>query len=234
MRMTAILILALAASGCSSSPRAVLVYTRTDGFRHDSIPAAVQALRDLAAADSMSVDQTEDASVFGPERLRSYAAVVLLHTTGDMLDVDQIAALDSYVRTGGGLLAIHAAADALYSSPTYRDLIGALLSRHAAVQAGALEVDDPRNPATSPLPARWQHVDEFYDFAANPRSSVRVLLRVDETSYQGGVMGPDHPIAWCQHVGKGRTIYTALGHPIESWSETLFIEHVRGALRAAA
>jgi len=60
-----------------------------------------------------------------------------------------------------------------------------------------------------------------------------VLLRVDERSYQGGTMGADHPIAWCHRVGSGRAFYTALGHPIESWSEPPFLEHVQGALRIA-
>jgi len=218
---------------CSSSPRAILVYTRTAGFRHDSIPAAVEALQTLAAADRLAVDHTEDPAVFISGRLHDYVAVVFLHTTGEMLDAAGVQALDAYVRAGGGFVGIHAAADALYGSSTYRNLVGALLLRHSAVETGTLPVEDAQNPATKDLPARWQHTDEFYDFASNPRGSVRVLLRIDETSYPGGGMGPDHPMAWCHVIGNGRAFYTALGHPIESWSEPMFLEHVRGGLRIA-
>ena len=220
--------------GCSSPPSALLLYTRTTGFRHDSIVAGVAALRTLAAQDGIALHHTEDPAVFAAGRLRGYAAVVFLHTTGDMLDDAGVQALDGFVRAGGGFLGIHAAADALYGSSTYREVIGALFLSHPALQTGILVVEDDLNPATRQLPARWQHADEFYDFRSNPRGNVRVLLRVDETSYQGGGMGPDHPIAWCHSVGKGRAFYTALGHPIESWSEPLFLEHVRGGLRIAA
>jgi type 1 glutamine amidotransferase len=188
----------------------------------------------LAAADGFAVEHTEDPAVFTSARLSHYAAVVLLHTTGDMLDSAAVDALAAYVREGGGLLAIHAAADALYGSATYRDLVGALFLRHPALQTGVIVVEDAASPATTPLPPRWQHVDEFYDFSSNPRGTVRVLLRLDEASYQGGAMGADHPIAWCHRVGRGRAFYTGLGHPIASWSEPLFIAHIRGALRIAA
>jgi type 1 glutamine amidotransferase len=63
---------------------------------------------------------------------------------------------------------------------------------------------------------------------------VRVLLSIDETSYQGGGMGSDHPMAWCQEFEGGRSVYTELGHTKESWSEPLFLAHLRGALRWAA
>jgi len=225
----------LCAFGCSSSPpAAILVYTRTAGFRHDSIPAAVEAVTRIAAANRLSVDHTEDPTTFTSTRLSRYAAVVFLHTSGDMLDASGVQALDDYVRGGGGFFGAHAASDALYGSSTYRDLVGALFLTHPALQTGTLVVEDRSSPATQPLPARWQHTDEFYDFRSNPRGSVRVLLRADEASYQGGGMGSDHPIAWCHVVGKGRAFYTALGHPIESWSDPLFLEHVTGGLRIAA
>jgi type 1 glutamine amidotransferase len=59
---------------------------------------------------------------------------------------------------------------------------------------------------------------------------VRVLLSVDEASYQGGTMGADHPLAWCHAYGGGRCFYTALGHPAEAFGEPAFVRHLRGAL----
>src|SRR5205823_1022337 len=122
--------------GCSSAPAGILLYTRTAGFRHDSIPAAVEAFKMIAAEDRLAVDHTEDPAVFTSARLQGYAVVVFLHTTGEMLDAAGVQALDRYVRGGGGFLAIHAAADALYGAPTYRELVGALFLRHPAVQSG--------------------------------------------------------------------------------------------------
>jgi type 1 glutamine amidotransferase len=47
-------------------------------------------------------------------------------------------------------------------------------------------------------------------------------------------MGPDHPIAWCQRQAGGRSWYTALGHTLESFTEPLFISHLRGGILWAA
>jgi len=227
------------AAGCSgkaapgNGPR-LLVYTRTLGFRHDSIPAALAAVRDIAAREHLDVVATEDPAVFRPDQLRGISAVVFLLTTGEVLDPAGQDALQAYVRGGGGFLGIHSAADTGHEWPWYLDLLGAEFVRHPAIQPAALVREDAVHPATASLPARWLRIDEWYDFRASPRGRVRVLLSIDETSYQGGGMGSDHPMAWCHLFEGGRSAYTELGHTVESWSEPLFLEHVRGALRWAA
>jgi type 1 glutamine amidotransferase len=230
-----------ATSGCLSgtalpdgSHRALVVYTRTLGFRHDSIPAALAVLRDIAAREGLSVIATEDPSAFTADRLRGVAAVVFLHTTGEVLDKPGQDALQAYIRGGGGFLGIHSAADTFHAWPWYLDMLGAEFVGHPAIQPAALVRQDPANPVTAPLPDRWDRTDEWYNFRASPRGKVRVLLSIDETSYQGGGMGADHPMAWCHEFEGGRSAYTALGHTVESWSEPLFVAHVRGALRWAA
>lgn len=233
MSPCAIVLAALSLLGCSSSPGSVLVYTRTAGFRHDSIPAAVEAVRTLATSEGLRVEHSEDPSLFTDEGLRAYKALVFLHSSGDMLDDAGTDALDRFVRGGGGYLGIHAAADALHGSSTYRELVGALFAGHPAAQTGLFIVEDPGNAAARELPNPWSHFDEFYEFTSNPRGSVHVVLRADETSYSGGGMGADHPIAWCHRHGEGRVFYTALGHPIEAWSDPVFLGHVRGGLRIA-
>ncbi|HZX96217.1 MAG TPA: ThuA domain-containing protein [Myxococcales bacterium] len=217
----------------AGGPR-IVVFTRTLGFRHDSIPAAVAAMRDIAALDGLAVVATEDPSTFSPDKLRGVSAVVFLHTTGEVLDAPGQAALQAYVRGGGGFLGIHSAADTGHAWPWYLDLLGAEFVGHPAIQPAVLSREDTAHPATSPLPDSWARTDEWYDFRASPRPNVRVLLSIDETTYQGGGMGRDHPMAWCHPFEGGRSAYTALGHTAESWSEPLYLAHVRGALRWAA
>jgi len=234
---------AAAVAGCAAGtatadlagpPRNVVVYTRTLGFRHDSIPVASAAVRDLAAREGLSVLVTEDPSAFTADRLRGILAVVFLHTTGEVLDRAGQDALQGYIRGGGGFLGIHSAADTGHAWPWYLDLLGAEFVRHPAIQAATLLRQDALHPATASLPDRWARSDEWYDFRASPRGRVHVLLSIDETSYQGGGMGSDHPMAWCHEFEGGRSVYTELGHTTESWSEPLFLAHVRGALRWAA
>jgi type 1 glutamine amidotransferase len=223
-----------ATADLAGPPPNVVVYTRTLGFRHDSIPAASSAVRELAAREGLSVLVTEDPAAFTTERLRGVEAVVFLLTTGEVLDRTGQAALQAYVRGGGGFVGVHSAADTGHAWPWYLQLLGAEFVSHPAIQPATLVRQDALHPATGPLPDRWARTDEWYNFRASPRGRVRVLLSIDETSYQGGGMGSDHPMAWCQQFEGGRSVYTEPGHTTESWSDSLFLAHVRGALRWAA
>jgi type 1 glutamine amidotransferase len=84
------------------------------------------------------------------------------------------------------------------------------------------------------LPSKWPRRDEWYDFRSNPRDSVQVLLTLDESTYEGGTMGNDHPIAWYHKIDGGRAWYTALGHTKASYRAPLFRQHLLGGLRWAA
>jgi cytochrome c len=222
------------AADTAGPQRNLLVYTRTLGFRHDSIPAALAAVRDLATREGLSVLATEDPSTFTAAGLSGIKAVVFLQTTGEVLDPAGQAALQAYIRGGGGFLGIHSAADTGHAWPWYLDLLGAEFVDHPAIQGATLVRQDTAHPATTPLPDRWARSDEWYNFRTSPRGRAHVLLSIDETSYQGGAMGADHPMAWCHEFEGGRSAYTELGHTTESWSEPLFLAHVRGLLRWAA
>lgn len=218
-------------------PARVLLFSRTLGFRHASIPVAVAALRREGSRHGMMVDHTEDPGRFTAARLRAYRVVVFLSTTGDVLDQAGEGALRGFVEAGGGWVGVHAAADTEAGWPWYETLAGARFARHPAVQRASVRVVDRDHPATAPLPARWVRSDEWYDFRTNPRGRVRVLATLDESTYRGGGMGADHPIAWCRAggpLGRGRALYTAGGHTAASWSEARFLAHVVGALRWAA
>lgn len=225
----------------SSSPEEpdgrILVFTRTTGFRHDSIPDGVAAIRRIAGESGMTVDATEDPGAFTDANLARYRLVVFLLTTGDVLDAGEQAALERRLRTGGGWVGVHSASDTEYDWPFYGQLVGAYFAGHPAVQPAVVHVEDHAHPATAALPPVWQRTDEWYDFRFNPRSTVHVLATLDETTYGGGSMGADHPIAWCRELGPVPTVrafYTAGGHTRESYSEPLFVAHLAGGIRWAA
>ncbi|MFE9622249.1 ThuA domain-containing protein [Streptomyces sp. NPDC006527] len=208
----------------------LLVYTRTTAYRHDSIPDAVTAVRELGA---YTVDHTEDpAALEAP--LEGYAAVVFLSTSGEVLSPDGRERLARYVEAGGGFAGIHAAACTEYDWPYYGELLGARFARHPALQPGKAVVEDHAHPATRHLPPVWDFTDEWYDFRTNPRDRARVLLTADESSYDGGGMGADHPLAWCREQGAGRVFYTALGHTAEAYRDADFLAHLRGGIDWAA
>ncbi|MBT3167603.1 ThuA domain-containing protein [Streptomyces sp. Vc74B-19] len=212
------------------SDPALLVYTRTTDYRHDSIPAGVAALRALGGFD---VHAHEDPAAL-EEPLGRYAAVVFLSTSGDVLTPAGRERLAAYVEAGGGFVGVHAAACTEYGWPYYGELLGARFDRHPPLQPGRAVVEDHDHPATRHLPAAWELTDEWYDFRTNPRPAVRVLLSADESSYEGGTMGADHPLAWCRDQGAGRVFYTSLGHTSEIYDDPDFRTHLRGGITWAA
>src|SRR4030095_14184338 len=72
----------------------VLVFSKTEGFRHDSIPAGIAAIRQQGTARVFAVDAGENAAVFTDEGLAKYSVVVFLSTTGDVLNDAQQAAFE--------------------------------------------------------------------------------------------------------------------------------------------
>jgi type 1 glutamine amidotransferase len=222
-------------AGGEPGQKRVLVFSRTAGFRHASIPDGVAAVRRLGAANGFGVDATEDAALFTDENLARYDAVIWLSTTGDVLDAGQQAAFERYIR-GGGYVGIHAAADTEYDWPWYGRLVGAYFLSHPRNQAATVDVTDRAHPSTAGLPERWRRFDEWYNFRTNPRGEVHVLATLDEKTYSpgDGAMGSDHPIAWCQNFDGGRAWYTGGGHTSKAYSEPLFLEHLLVGIETAA
>ena len=227
-----------------------LIFSKTAAFRHtECIPSATVALAQLAVREGFTVDATENADAFTDENLAQYDVVVFLCTTGDVLDDEQQAAFERYIRAGGGYAGIHSASDTEYDWAWYGGLVGAYFRDHPGVagvnqqfQVATMDVEDRGSAATKRLPRRWTREEEWYNFRTNPRDAVHVLLSVDESTYDprgysvpGGSPGMgDHPIAWCHEYDGGRAFYTALGHKGDYWDEPQLLSHVLGGIRMAA
>lgn len=213
----------------------LVIYSRTSGFRHESIPVGVQAISRVAEEAGFRVFATEDQDELVSRLGEAGTKVVLfLSTTGNVLDDEQQAAFQAWYRQGNGFVGIHAAADTEYDWAWYGELVGAYFKNHPAIQEAEISVMDREHPSTKMLPDRWVRTDEWYNYRANPRENVRVLCALNVESYRGSEMGHDHPITWCREYDGGRSWYTGLGHTAESYTERLFLEHVMGGIRWAA
>lgn len=213
----------------------VLMFSKTDGFRHASIEAGKKAFAQMATEKGFAVDFTEDASRFTTANLKNYNTVVFLSTTGDVLNDVQQQEFERYIQAGGGYLGIHAAADCEYNWPWYGRLVGAYFLDHPMpdnVQQGKFYVVDKNNFATKGMPDEFERKDEFYSFKQiDP--SIHVLVKIDEKSYRGGKNGDDHPMNWYHDFDGGRAFYTNMGHTDETFTEPLFLDHVWEGLHYA-
>lgn len=215
----------------SGKPR-ILVFSKTAGFRHSSIPDGKAAIMKLGAENGFLVDTTEDPSYFNEDSLKNYSAVVFLHSTGDLLNNYEEADFERYIQAGGGYVGIHAASDAEYDWGWYGRLVGGYFESHPAQQDAVLNVVDNTHGSTKHLPAQWKRKDEWYNFKKlNP--DVKVLIKIDEKSYQGGKNGDNHPMAWYHEFDGGRAWYTELGHTEESFKEDNYLKHILGGIQYA-
>ena len=215
-----------AAAGPETQPFRALVFTKTTGFRHDSIPDGVAAIQRLGRDHGFSVDTTADAARFTPDVLARYDVVVFLSTTGTPIRRRaQRRALEGYIRAGGGFVGVHAASDTRGGWPWYEALVGTRFKRHdPGTSARIVQVPDRRSAATRGLPREWRRTDEWYLFRSNPRGRVHLLAMLDEA----------RPLAWCHRYDGGRSVYTAMGHTKASFAEPRFAGHLLGAIEMAA
>lgn len=217
------------------NPIKILIYSRTDGFRHDSIEKGAAMFFDLADTEGFDVTWTEDKAVFNRATIDKQNVVIFLNTTGDCVTPEGEAALTEFIeKKGGGFVGIHSAADTEYDWSWYGTLVGAYFKSHPQIQPAKVNVVDRKHPATKHLPEVWARTDEWYDYRAVPASTVRILMKLDTTSYSGHSMGDNHPTAWCHEIGKGRAFYTGGGHTRESYDDPDFRKHLIGAVRWAA
>lgn len=223
----------------ADTPR-ILVFSKTKGFRHSSIPYGQKAIMELGKQHGFAVDTTEDASKFNEANLKRYNAIVFLSTTMDVLDKFQQADFERYIQAGGGYVGIHAAADTEYDWAWYNKLVGGQFNGHPGnpnVRWGEMKVVDRKHGSTAHLPKTWKRNDEWYSYK-NFNSNVKVLIDLDEKSYlkdneKGLSMGKSHPIAWYHEYDGGRAWYTGGGHTNESFSEPEFLKHILEGIKYA-
>ena len=202
----------------------VLVFSKTKGYRHESIGIGKLTLIELGQKNGFEVDTTENADFFNEDSLKRYQAVIFLSTTMDVLDPVQQADFKRFIEAGGGFMGIHAAADTEYEWPWYGDLLGAYFKSHPKTQQAKFKKEQD-SELTKNLPAEWIRTDELYNYKRISKD-IKVLYTLDETSYEGGENGDYHPIAWYHEFEGGRSFYTGMGHTPESYADSLFRDHL--------
>ncbi|WP_052417377.1 ThuA domain-containing protein [Cellvibrio mixtus] len=213
----------------------ILVFSKTAGFRHESIAAGISALQQLASQKQFTLIATEDSAQFNDANLRQFNAVIFLNTTGDILDDNQQLAMERFIQAGGGFVGIHAATDTEWEGDWfwYRNLVGAVFKNHpnqpSNVQTATVTIADKNHPATKELPESFSLADEWYNYR-DMYEFIHVLAKVDENTYQGGEHNHDHPISWYHEYDGGRAFYTGLGHTNETFSNAQFLQHLAGGI----
>lgn len=221
----------------------VLLFTKTDGFHHESIQEGVAAVRQLAARHTFAVDWHENASIFTDEGLKKYQCIIFLNTTANILNEEQQSAMERFIKGGKGFVGVHSATDTEYDWPWYNQMIGMMFKIHPAQQTAYLNIMNTDFPGMQGWPKKMLWTDEWYDFKEILAKDLTYLIKIDEKTYnpyakwgnnESKGMGDFHPIAWYHNYDGGRAFYTGLGHIGLVYSEPLFLEHLYGGIYWAA
>jgi cytochrome c len=236
LRFNLIILLNVIFYSSFSQENHVLIFSKTMGYRHESIKEGKAFFENLANKNGFKVTLSENSDEFTEEKLKKYNAVVFLNTTGDVLNPAQQLDFQRYIQSGGGYLGIHAASDTEYSWPWYNDLMGGYFASHPGgsvsnVQNGRMTVLDSSHPSTAHLPLNFERKDEFYDFKSLKKEHLKFLISVDEKSYKMGKMGDFHPMSWYHYFDGGKAFYTNFGHTPETFEEPLMVKHIHEALK---
>jgi type 1 glutamine amidotransferase len=233
------------AFGAGAEPR-VLVYTKNQVgpglYVHDNIAASVEAIKKLGAENRFAVDVSDQPANFTDGNLKRYKALIFDNTNNEILQNEtQKAALQRYIKAGGGFVGIHSASGSMRDWPWFWSLLGGKFSRHAKLQTFTVIVKDRTDASTAHLPTTFQWTDEFY-YVDHIPEGLHVLLAGDlvhlddpgKEKYPGKQFGDEFPLAWRHELDGGREWYTALGHQKEHYSDPMFTKHLLGGILWAA
>ena len=211
----------------------VLMLRHSAGFEHSYLPDAEVAFKQIGAQQDWNVETTHDVKRLTPEKLADLDLLVFA-TTGNLpLTDDQKNNIISFVKNGKAFMGVHNATDTGYDWPEYGKMIGGYFNGHPWHQEVDVIVEDTGHPSTRMLDSKFSVTDEIYTFKDWEREKTHVLMRIDNNCVdieKGNREDNDYALAWCHEYGRGRVMYTGLGHPDQLWHEDWFREHILGSM----
>jgi type 1 glutamine amidotransferase len=235
--------------------RKMLVFSKTAGFRHGSIPTGVLSMKLLGEkTGAFEITATEDEEVFEPDSLKRFDAVLMLNTTGEVFKPKKMPeeeegkksalereerlkkSLVDFVKSGGGLAGFHSATDTYKNWEEYNDMMGGAFDGHPWHELVSIKNLAPDHPVNAAFGGSdFEVTDEIYQFRKDTASATHrkmlLALSADKTDLGKGKFGDEalYPISWLRSYGKGRTFYCSLGHRDEIyWNPTVLKHYLAG------
>jgi type 1 glutamine amidotransferase len=233
-----------------AKPRKILVFWRCEGFYHKIIPVVNEALKIMGrktGAYEVTVC-TDDYSIFTPAKLRQFDAVCLNNTTHLKFDPkktpERCKALMDFIKSGKGIVGIHAATDNFYEWPEAMEMMGGKFTGHPWGSGGtwAVKIDEPDHPLTAAFKGKGFKIkDEIYrtDPPLYSRDKQFILMSLDmsdKTTRNVNGFKPtdvDTGISWIKSWGKGRVFYCSLGHNDHIFWNPAVLQHYLDGIQFA-
>jgi type 1 glutamine amidotransferase len=231
------------------SKRKLLVFSRTAGFRHQSIATGKLALTEMGKrTGAFEAVISDDFDNFKPGKIDEFDAILFLSTTQNAFkgaEDEKLLqdSLMSFVKGGKGFVGIHAATDTFYNWPEYGEMINGYFNGHPWTAGVQVHIKVEQGKEKHPLAAMFEgqpveFKEEIYQFKA-PYDSTKVdmLLRLDPEK-SAKVKGMkrednDYGVAWARHWDKGRVFYCSIGHNHDMYWHPKILRHYLAGIQWA-
>lgn len=223
----------------------ILVYTKNgNGYVHDNIPSAVEALKKLAVQEQFNITVSDDPSVFTEDQIKKYTLIVFPSTNNDVFANDaQRLVFRRYIEAGGGMVGLHSVTGTERNWKWFKMLIGCSFAWHAKFQKFKVRVTDPEHPSMKDVPLVWEREDELY-FGKELYPVTNVMMAHQFTTLDqsqkaditknAGTYTEYYPAVWYNHFQGGHAWISTIGHSKETYSDPVYVNHLVQGLRFVA
>ena len=230
----------------SAKPKAkrkILVFSLMTGYHHWVTPNTAAMIKILGEKSGAyeTVDSI-DVEMFSVDKLKAFDAVILNNTCSKpdhrnlFMDArgaeksNEVRALEdsliSFVKSGKGLIVIHAGITTFNGCPEIVDMFGGTFDFHPPQQPVTLYPVEAGHPLVKAFGGKsFVHIDEPYMFnGACKKNNSRPLLVMDTTKLKCGrlkkkVMSEARYVSWIKSYGKGRVFFCSPSHNAQSFSD---------------
>ena len=180
----------------------------TDGIFHPTYFGRLALRGSLKQMEGFSFIHVSSLEIL-PSDLESFSALVL-HFHHKMISDRALEQLDTFVKNGGGILAIHAATASFKQSMPYFKILGGQFTGHGKVEN--FEVIKVRDDIFTGI-SNFFIKDELYIHELEPGI---------EAHFTAKYQGKDVPVVWTYHYGRGSVCYTVPGHTTATMSHPMY------------
>jgi type 1 glutamine amidotransferase len=147
---------------------------------------------------------------------------------------EQGAAIKGFVEAGGAFYAFHNSSHISLSSPHYREVMGGAYIDHPALRPFKVSVVNKQHPITRGV--QDFIVNDEQHFVTYDKDPKYILLQSENIDgltdvAEGKDLGAKATAGWAYDFGKGRVVFTAVGHTLHAFWQPEYFKLQKNAVR---
>jgi hypothetical protein len=146
------------------------------------------------------------------------------------LTEEQGAAIRDFVQAGGGLYAMHNSSYISLYVKAYRDVMGGVSKGHPPLRPFQVRPTQNRHPITEGIQPFMVNDEQHYvQYDMDPAHVLLESENIDGLTFRD--MGAKAVSAWAHDYGKGRVVFTAVGHNMHALWNPQYLEIQKRSVR---